>query len=402
MKTEAQIAAAIAILDNILDGVPINKALIGWFRSNRFAGSKDRMQIRDYVFNSLRFKRSLLWSFGEHGLPKDGRALLLGLAHQKNMPIDELFNGLGHGPRKISEREKLVLSVMKSFLSNAPNPVKYDFPDFLEDELQRSLKEAFHEIINSLNARAGIFLRVNNLKSNVDECKRILADENIWTEKCFGSQFGLKVVENKKRIEESQAFKKGKIEIQDISSQIAIEFISPDPGISVLDFCAGGGGKSLAVASFLKGVGFFFAYDHKSERMNSIEKRMARADVTIKIIKKLELLPSIAKVDLVLVDAPCSGTGAWHRNPGSKWWLTQKKFQKLINNQREILNSASKFVHAGGKLAYMTCSILKRENKDQISWFLNQSNLFSLEKEKEISPITGGDGFYIAILKKKI
>ena len=93
MKTEAQIAAAIAILDNILDGVPINKALIGWFRSNRFAGSKDRMQIRDYVFNSLRFKRSLLWSFGEHGLPKDGRALLLGLAHQKNMPIDELFNG---------------------------------------------------------------------------------------------------------------------------------------------------------------------------------------------------------------------------------------------------------------------------------------------------------------------
>ena len=401
MRPEAHASAAITILDLILEGLPINKVLLNWFRSNRFAGSKDRQKIKNLVFDSLRFKSSIHWGFGLRGLPQDGRALVLGILYKKEYNLKEIFNGNLYGPKKITEIESNVLLNMEGSLLNAPDHIKLDFPHFLNTILKESLQEDFEVTLKSLQQRAEVFIRVNALKSDLETAKNKLLKEHIQVEHCKESELALRVVDKANLISKSKAFQEGDIEIQDLTSQLVIDFVKPSPGLKVLDFCAGGGGKTLALASLMSGKGKIFLHDKDHNRMKMARKRMKRAGVSGEIISSNGLGLGNVDADLVLVDAPCSGTGVWRRNPGSKWWLNENRIKNILDSQRKILLDASACVKNGGKLAYITCSILNVENEKQVNWFLKTKKNFYLENEKKFSPLTFSDGFYVAILRKR-
>ena len=400
MTPGARVSATISILDNYLVGTPENKALLNWFRGNRFAGSKDRRAIREIFFKCLRFKRSSLWPFENAGYRQSGRHLVMGMLTISGEQLSDVFNEEKYSPEALSKSEKIVIQSLKKIASQAPFPIKLNFPDFLEHPLKDSFDSNLLETLKCLNTRTSLFLRVNCIKSTRESAISSLKKEGIIAEIVANSNFGLKVITNAKYLNRAESYLTGKVEIQDISSQAAIDFINPIKNSKILDFCAGGGGKTLAMASLTLAEGEFFVHDKSSSRMTNLVERCKRAGFGVRILTVDALENSNHKFDLVVADVPCSGTGAWRRNPGSKWWLTQNKLDELLVKQRNILITASKYVKTGGAFAYMTCSVLKKENKDQIDWFLSVNKGFCLEKDILISPLQGGDGFYTSLLKK--
>ena len=400
MTPGAQVSAVIDILDNYLVGVPENKALLNWFRGNRFAGSNDRRAIRDIFFNCLRFKRSSLWPFETSGYRENGRYLVMGMLTLSGERLSEIFNEEKYSPKVLTENEKVVIKSFEKIGAQAPLSVKHNFPEFLEQSLKDSFNTNFFESLKCLNTRASLFLRVNCIKGTRKSVISSLKKEGIVTEFASNSNFGLKVLKNAKYLDRSQSYLTGEVEIQDISSQAAVDFIKPMKGKKILDFCAGGGGKTLAMASLTLADGEFFVHDISVSRTPNLIKRCKRAGFSVRVLTTDVLENLNDKFDLVVADVPCSGTGAWRRNPGSKWWLTRNKLDNLLVTQKDILETASKYVKTGGILAYMTCSVLKKENKDQIDLFLSVNKDFCLEQDILISPLQGGDGFYASRLRK--
>ena len=285
-------------------------------------------------------------------------------------------------------------------MAQAPLSVKFDFPEFLEKYLKASFGDNLEENLISLNKRASLFLRVNFIRSSYEMAVSNLKEEGILVEVVKKSNYGLKVLENARKLDKSQPYLNGEVEIQDISSQTAVEFINPKKYHKILDFCAGAGGKTLAMASLTLAENEFFVHDANPTRMTNLVERCSRAGFGVKIVTEDMLKNKNQLFDLVVADVPCSGTGAWRRNPGSKWWLTKDKLERLLADQRAILLTSSKYVMEHGLLAYMTCSVLKKENRDQIDWFLSTNKDFCLEKDVLISSLEGGDGFYVSLLKK--
>ena len=200
-----------------------------------------------------------------------------------------------------------------------------------------------------------------------------------------------------RKIKNSRAYGSGLVELQDASSQASVLQLSMDQSGPILDFCAGGGGKSLALSAFLNQP--IFAYDINFERMKDLPKRARRSSADIRIIESEDLKNSY--YGLVFCDAPCSGSGTWRRDPEGKWSLTLKEYKNLLSVQANILNTASKLVKSYGTLLYATCSILEDENQTQIKNFLKNSNEWIFQEEKLFIPNELGDGFYYSILKKK-
>ena len=400
MTPGARVSATISILDNYLVGMPENKALLNWFRANRFAGSKDRRAIREFFFKCLRFKRSSLWPFENAGFHQSGRYLVIGMLKFSDEQLSDIFNDEKYSPEALSEKEKIVIESFDKIAAKAPFSVKQNFPDFLERILMDSFDINLLENLKCLNERASLFLRVNCIKGTRETVINSLKNEGIIVEVVANSSFGLKVLEKAKELNKSKCYLAGEVEIQDISSQAAVSFINPIKGNKILDFCAGGGGKTLAMASLTLGDSDFYVHDVSQSRLNNLVERCIRAGFKVQILAADVLKNSNHKFDLVVADVPCSGTGAWRRNPGSKWWLTQDKLDELLFKQRNILLTASKYVKSNGAFAYMTCSVLHKENRDQINWFLSVNKNFCLEKDILISPLQGGDGFYVSLLRK--
>ena len=400
MTQGARFAAAICILDLFLKGEPLNKALLGWFRNNRFAGSKDRRAITELVYNCIRFKRSSLWPFICAGMSACGRNLLLGLLTQNNLSRLIFFDGSKFAPQTLSSKEQAVIKSFREVISKAPSPVRLDHPDFLEELLRCSLGFSYEAALECLNTRAKLFLRVNSIKCNIYDAIDLLENEQVRSIRCRNASNALLILDRVRNIESLGVLKRGKVEIQDISSQAVVDFIDPGIGINILDYCAGAGGKTLAIASLVKGKGRFFVHDKKIARMKTFTTRSKRAGFKAFMISTADLEKLGEDFDLVVSDVPCSGTGAWRRNPQGKWWLTENMLEHLVSEQRKILNSSSQLVKKGGYLAFVTCSILNIENDQQVAWFLSHHSDFILAKEKFISPLIGGDGFYVALLKK--
>ena len=400
MTPGARVSAAILILDNYLVGMPENKALLNWFRGNRFAGSKDRRAIREIFFKCLRFRRSSLWPFEKAGLHQSGRYLVIGMLKLSGEQLSDIFNNGKYSPEALSKKESTVIESFDKIVAEAPFSVKQNFPDFLEQTLIDSLDIALLENLKCLNERASLFLRVNCIKAARETVVNSLKKEGIIVKSIVNSSYGLKVLEKSKDVDKSRCYLTGEVEIQDISSQAAIEFINPIKGSKILDFCAGGGGKTLAMASLTLADSEFYVHDVSMARMKNLIERSKRAGFGVRILSTDVLKNSNYKFDLVVADVPCSGTGAWRRNPGSKWWLTPDKLDELLLKQRKILLTASKYVKNNGAFAYMTCSVLNKENRDQINWFLSLNNDFCLEKDTLIYPAQGGDGFYASLLRK--
>ena len=400
MTPGARVSAVIEILDNYLVKKSDTRLVNNWFRNNRFAGSKDKQVIRDLVYKCLRYKLSFYWPFKQAGLLLSGRTIVLGMLKISNHCFKEIFDGKQYSPKDLTDSEKIVLSNFDKSLDSAPAFVKFNFPEFLENSLKESFGHSFEKNLSALSNRADLFIRLNCIKANIGVVVNSLKDDGIVVERIPNCKNSLKVIGNKSKFNRSMAYLSGQVEIQDIHSQLAVEFIDPKKNTKVLDFCAGAGGKTLAIGSITRGNAEYFVYDKSKTKLPNLKARCQRAGVKIKILNLKKTSQKNDKFDLVVADVPCSGTGVWRRNPGNKWLMTQEKLGAIIADQKKILNNAAKFVKNGGRLAYITCSVLRNENQDQVNWFLSSEKAFSFQADRVLPPIDGGDGFYVSILIK--
>lgn len=401
MKSDGIAQASILILHDILEGSNANKAINFWFKKNRFAGSTDKFLIRDIIFSALRRKNSSFLIFGKFGLPKNSRSLIIYTLFELGFDLSQYFTSSKYGPNRLSLLEKKALILKKETLKYAKDYDIYDYPSFLENELKKSLGVLYESFFEFSKVRAPLFIRINKIKSSLNEVQASLICCNIETKKIPGFKNSLIILSNQRKIKNTISYNSGFFEIQDISSQVVVNFIGFNEKFKVLDFCAGSGGKILALASELQGKGNFYAYDHNIHRMKDIKKRLFRNGVKCKILNKKDIFSGSFYFDLVITDVPCSGSGTWRRNPELKWNFDQNKLNEILKIQANILSIATSLLVCKGKIAYITCSVLDCENQDQIYNFLNKNKNFILEKETKVLGENGGDWFYICILKKK-
>ena len=285
--------------------------------------------------------------------------------------------------------------------------IKESIPDWIDNIAVKELGEAkWTKEIQALNEQADVILRVNTLKTTKENLQNILHDNDIETEYIKGYPHALKLKE-RANVFTTQAFKDGLFEVQDASSQLVADFLQVEPGMRVVDTCAGAGGKTLHLASLMENKGQIIALDIYANKLKELKRRAKRNGAhnveprhidSTKVIKKL-----YDKADRVLIDAPCSGLGVLKRNPDAKWKLEPEFLERIKKTQSEILNSYSKMVKSGGQLVYATCSILPSENEEQVKKFLasDHGKEFSFVKEEKIlSHQSGFDGFYMALLKR--
>ena len=386
MTPGAHIAAAIEVLDQILAGKNAEVSLIKWGRSNRFAGSGDRYAIRDIVYDALRQKNSLT----KRSKNISGRSWIIALLKKREVNLDEYFGATRYSPPKIKKWELELLPI-----ENESD--LYDIPDWLWPKWKASLGIKANQVADTLKERANIFLRVNIIKGTRKDAIQALEKDGIISK--FHPTVSTALIVNKgtRKIKNSEAYNIGLVELQDASSQASVLKLNIDQNGPILDFCAGGGGKSLALSAYLNKP--IFAYDANFERMKDLPNRACRSGANIRVIKSNDLKKS--HYGLVFCDVPCSGSGSWRRDPEGKWALTLQDYERLLSLQENILATASQLVKPNGNLVYATCSILKDENKAQIQKFLENENDWVFKKEKFSIPSELGDGFYFSILKRK-
>ncbi|WP_226621659.1 RsmB/NOP family class I SAM-dependent RNA methyltransferase [Alloyangia pacifica] len=386
MTPGARLQAAAEVLDRIAAGTPAEQALLGWSRGARYAGSKDRAAVRDHVFDVLRRWRST----AAQGGGESGRARLIGLLRQQGVVPESLFTGEGHAPAALSDDEQAA--------GRAPEGAEArDLPDWIDTLLAESLGDAAGAAAEALRERAPVFLRVNTLRGDLATAQAALAGEGIETRPHPLAAGALEVTAGARRIAQSQAFAEGLVELQDVASQAVVAALPLVPGMRVLDYCAGGGGKALAMAARLQGSkgGEVAAHDADPRRMSDLPARAKRAGARVQAVAKPK-----GPYDLVLCDVPCSGSGAWRRSPEGKWRLTPERLDELTGVQAGILDIATRLVTPGGLLAYATCSMLAVENAAQIEAFLARHPGWTLEQQRQFVPGDGGDGFFSAQLRR--
>lgn len=385
MTPAARVQASIEILDQILAGAPVEKALTGWARRSRFAGSKDRAAIRDHVFDALRCRRS----FAALGGGEGGRGLMIGaLRHAGSDPAD-LFTGDRHAPPPVLETE-----TPQAFASEAE---RLDIPDWLWPRFVASLADQATSCAQVLQSRAPVHLRVNLLKTDISRAMASLQAEGIATQPHPVCATALEVTEGARKIAQCRAYLDGLVELQDAASQAVVAALDLKPGMRVLDYCAGGGGKALALAAH-EGVKVY-AHDVSPARTRDIPARAARAGAEITVLGTDDLHHH-APFDVVLADAPCSGSGSWRRAPAGKWALTEGRLQELTGIQASIMHDIARLVGQGGVLAYATCSMLSGENGDVVDGFLAENPEWIQGFRKTWLVSHGSDGFFTAHLTR--
>lgn len=375
MTPAARLAAAASILDSIAQGrQPAESVLKAWGVANRFAGSKDRRAIADRVYKVLRARGRLVWAMGGR---EDGRALVIGsLSLIDGLPLEEieaLHSGDGYGPRPLSKQERSRLTAAGE--GELPGWVASGLPEFAVEDFKATYGDRWAEEARELMApRAPIDLRVNGLLATVHEVEAELREAGLSPEPTPYSTFGLRLAsEPPPNVQALEAFKAGHIEIQDEGSQIVSWLAGARPGLTVVDYCAGGGGKTLALAQAMQAQGALVACDVVQKRLDNIRPRLTRAGVAADLCLLGQNGGGIedlnGQVDIVFVDAPCSGSGTWRRRPEDAWRLTPEEVERLHALQVRILSQASQLVKPGGRLVYVTCSMLSRENEASVAAF---------------------------------
>lgn len=383
MTPDARVSAAIEILDAVLDGARAETALTRWGRANRFAGSKDRAAIRDHVFDALRQRDSAL---GRARGARTGRSLMRGVLHAQGVDLDTIFTDARFAPVPLGADERIFETVSTDW-------VNCDIPEWLWPQWCDSLGDQAVEIAQVLQQRAPVFLRVNLLKATVDQACAALTDAGYDVSPHSDVPTALCVSGRTAGLQMSEAYMDGLIELQDAHSQASVTLLDPELSGPILDYCAGGGGKSLALAAWLGGP--VHAHDVNPRRMVDLPTRANRANAQISTRAKDQFAHEYG---VVFCDAPCSGSGSWRRDPEGKWALTQDQLDTLISTQREILSDAAKLVAPDGRLVYATCSVLACENQDQIDWFTAQNPTWRVEVQNQWLPSAHGDGFFASVL----
>ena len=428
MTPAARISAAIEVLADIdARRRPAAEALKDWGLSHRFAGSKDRAAIASLVYDALRRKASAGWIMGE----VTPRAIMLGMLRlQRGMEPDAiaaLCSGERFAPEPLTADERA--SLEDAGLEGAPAPVAGDFPDWIEPSLQRFFGDDLIPEMQALATRAPLDLRVNTLKvSSREEAHDALP--HLGAVETPLSPLGLRIAPSEDgrgpAVQSEPEFLKGWIEIQDEGSQLVALLSGVKPGEQVVDLCAGGGGKTLALAAMMENHGQIYATDNDARRLAPIHDRLARAGVRNVQVRtpraRADAVTDLdGKMDCVLVDAPCTGVGTWRRNPDAKWRLRPGSLEIRRREQEAVLNRAARLVKPGGRIVYITCSILPEENDDALSAFMERHEGFTPMKidrvleqtglghlRNVVRPTahgfqltphrTGTDGFYAAVL----
>lgn len=384
MTPGARYAAAIEVLDAWRAGSPAEQSLTRWARGARYAGSKDRAAVRDHVYDVLRRAGSC----AAMGRGEDGRAMVLGLVRLQGGDPAQVFTGEGHAPAPLTPAEA-------DFDTVLANP-KLDVPSWTLPLLQARAPHSLDALLEGFSQRAPLWVRVNLRRGSREDAQAALARDGLVTRADPDVATALEVTEGARKLRLSSAYETGLVEPQDLSVQWAMaRVIWPEKGC-ILDYCAGGGGKSLAVADRTKAR--IVAHDAIPRRMADLEARAVRAGVSVEQ-RATASLPSVGPFDLVLTDVPCSGSGTWRRDPEAKWRLTPDALADLVALQAEILDHAAALVRPDGQLVYMTCSLFEAENEAQISNFLARHPAWRLEAQHLDTSLTASDGFFSATLR---
>ena len=409
MRDGGRIAAAIEVLTDLeTRRVPAKIALKAWSDRSRFAGAKDRAFVSGLVLDALRKRRSTAWRMGED----TPRAAILGvLAWGWRWPVDRLAEAAGeepHGPGALSEAEQAALASPRG-LDDAPAPVRGDYPDWLDATLARIYADARADEASALAERAPVDLRINTLKTDPERAFKALQPLGAEPVEDLPTAARIPAPDPAVRtgaVETIPAFHKGWFEVQDLGSQRAALMAGNIKGKQVLDFCAGGGGKTLALAALMANTGQLYAYDADARRMADIIPRAQRAGVRnlqVRSPVEADALKGLeGRMDVVFVDAPCTGSGTWRRHPDTKWRLTPEQLERRTVEQDAVLDQASAFVKAGGRLVYVTCSLFAEENEDRVAAFLGRAEGFAQTGEAmRLSPLSARtDGFFACVLVK--
>jgi len=395
MTPAARLAAAIEVLVDIESRRrPAADALKDWGLAHRFAGSGDRAAIAGLTYDALRRRASAAWIMDD-AVP---RAVALGMLKRERAldveAIAALADGSRFAPDKLSERERDRL--MHGTLDGAPPHVLGDYPEWLDPHLAATFGDERAAEGAALAARAPLDLRVNLLKAERDKAAAALAD--LFPQASRWSPWGLRVAlladAKSPALHAEPAFLKGLVEVQDEGSQLAALLASARLGEQVIDLCAGAGGKTLALAAAMDNHGQIYATDSDKRRLAPIHARLERAgarDVQVRTPKaRADVLADLAgRADLVLIDAPCTGTGSWRRNPDAKWRVRPGALAQRMKEQAAALDRAATLVKPNGRIAYITCSVLADENGAQVRAFLGRHPEFSVLPPARVTEALG-------------
>ncbi|MGI9353733.1 MAG: RsmB/NOP family class I SAM-dependent RNA methyltransferase [Rhizobiaceae bacterium] len=428
MRLGGRAQAAIEVLSDIEKRKrPVSEALKAWGLDHRFAGSGDRAAIGNIVYDALREKASTQYLMDSD---KTRRLVLGTLLRRWGFDAQSLnvqFEGDKHAPDPLSRKEAERFA--NRILSDAVPYVEADVPEWLQPSLEANFAEEWIVEAQALAKRAPVDIRTNTLKTSREKLQKQLGRVSVIEETII-ARHGLRVPagegpSRQPNLQAEPAFQKGRFEIQDEGSQIVSDLVFARPGEQVLDFCAGAGGKTLAMAATMENRGQIHAYDADRHRLKPIFERLNRAGIRNAQVHSPEddLSDLAGKMDRVVVDAPCSGSGTWRRHPHTKWKLTKEKLEQRLTEQEEVLSEAAPFVRPGGFFVYITCSILPEENENQIAAFTVDNPQFQLLSAAEVwqdlfgfdkpqpwsadmksitlTPAsTGTDGFYFAVMER--
>ena len=422
MTPAARLEAAIALLTDISANPrrPADAVANDFFRSRRYIGGGDRRAISERSWAVIRAQRRLGWWLGPHNdTPRMLVAASLMLEGVKLAALADIFTGGKFAPHALTGEERSLLHRLEGRNLNhhsMPDAVRLEIPDWIEPLFAAQFGDAMRTEIGALDRPAPLDLRVNTLKATRADVVAALANEGIATEPAKFSPWGLRA-QGRQMLTAGKAFTEGLVEIQDEGSQLVALLVDAHPGMRVADYCAGAGGKTLAIAMRMNNRGHIVACDVSAPRLAGAVRRLRRAGVHN--VEQHLIVPgdkwakrSAGKYDRVLVDAPCTGTGTWRRNPDARQRLSERDLEELLPKQAAILDSASRLVRAGGKLVYATCSLLAQENEDQVNAFLSRHPDFRARQLPENWPTGPGpalaltparhdtDGFFAAVLER--
>ena len=384
MRLPGRIAAAIEVLAEVeTRRRPVAEALKGWGLANRFAGAGDRAAIGNLVYDALRRRASHAWTMGSD----DSRSLVLSVVVREWGETPEglaaAFAGDAHAPAPLSDDEVTRLLAIDP-LAGAPDHVRADVPEWTMPFLSRSLGSEWVVEAAAMGARPPLDLRANTLKSTRERVLKSL--QRFHPEPASISPVGIRIPaghgdSRTPNVQTDEAWLKGWFEVQDQGSQIAALLAGAEAGEQVLDLCAGAGGKTLAMAAAMQNRGQIFAHDSDRGRLAPIYDRLKRAGVrNVQVVapESGALDSLLGRIDRVVIDAPCTGSGTWRRRPDAKWKLTAEQVAARVAEQQALLSAGARFVKPGGTLVYITCSILPQENADQAERFRADHPDFSL------------------------
>ncbi len=434
MTPSARLEAVITLLGTIgTVKVPMDTVIGDYMRRRRYIGSKDRAFVANRVYECVRNKARVEWHLMSLGVEEitprlSAVATYVFLDDRKKKDVEKLFDGSKYGPEKLTAPESKILEKLYDrnlYHKDMPEDVLAECPPEYVERLKEIFCDNFADEMAAMLEPAPLDIRTNIVQASREKVKDFLKADGVESDETPYSPWGLRA-RGKTYLSRTKAFGKGWIDIQDEGSQLIALACDPQPGQQVLDYCAGAGGKTIALANAMEGKGRIVAMDIDTRRLNKSKDRFKRARVSDNVeVRSLEdpknlkwLKRQKGKFDIVLLDVPCSGSGTWRRNPDMRWITYGPELEELQTIQAEILEKVRDIVKPGGKLVYATCSLFREENENQVETFLKDNDDFKLVDLSQNWPSSNPnpcknpmmrltpaqhqtDGFFAAVMERK-